>query len=136
MNIVMDTNVIASAIYFGGKPLQFVTLALSNEIHPFVTESIIEEYERIVDELSQKYPKHKIHLSLTDLVNGCEIVTPIREITVCRDPDDNKFIECAVEADCLYIVSGDKDLLAVEQFEDIEILTVSEFFERYYKEKI
>ena len=56
-------------------------------------------------------------------------------IEACRDPDDNKFIECAIDNRCIYIVSGDKDLLVLEQYEDIGILTVSEFLEQYEKKR-
>lgn len=50
---------------------------------------------------------------------------------VCRDPDDNKFIACAVDADAVYIVSGDNDLLTVRQYGKIEIVTAAEFCEKY-----
>ena len=52
-------------------------------------------------------------------------------IQVCRDPDDDKFIECAVDAQCIYIVSGDKDLLAVNRYNGIKIVTVADFFNKY-----
>ena len=52
-------------------------------------------------------------------------------INVCRDPDDNKFIACAVDAKAIYIVSGDKDLLSVENYDEIEIVTARDFYERY-----
>ena len=51
---------------------------------------------------------------------------------MCRDKDDNKFLECASQAKCIYIVSGDKDLLSIEKFEDIEIINVAQFFERFF----
>ena len=48
-----------------------------------------------------------------------------------RDPDDDKFLGCAKDAKALYIVSGDKDLLVLEKFENIEIITAKEFWEKY-----
>ena len=48
-----------------------------------------------------------------------------------RDPDDDKFIDCAVDAKCLYIVSGDKDLTLLKNYKDIQIVTVAEFFSQY-----
>ena len=50
------------------------------------------------------------------------VVEPSTCVSVCRDPDDDMFIECAIEAECVYIVSGDKDLLSIEQYEGIQIL--------------
>jgi len=52
-------------------------------------------------------------------------------IHVCRDPDDDKFISCAVDGKCVYIVSGDNDLLVLKDYEGIEIITVAQFFERF-----
>ena len=52
-------------------------------------------------------------------------------VKVCRDPDDDKFINCALDSKSLYIVSGDKDLLTIEKYEDIEIITAAEFCKRY-----
>ena len=48
-----------------------------------------------------------------------------------KAPDDNKFIECAVDAKCLYIVSGDKDLLSLGSYDKVQIVTVTEFFRQY-----
>ena len=53
------------------------------------------------------------------------------DIHVCRDPDDDKFISCAVDGKCIYIVSGDNDLLAMEAFDGIEIITVADFLKRF-----
>lgn len=57
------------------------------------------------------------------------IIKTTSSIDVCRDPDDNKFIECAIDGGCLYVVSGDKDLLTVEQYRDVRIMTVAEFLD-------
>lgn len=51
---------------------------------------------------------------------------------MCRDPDDDKFTSCAVDGKCIYIVSGDNDLLVLKDYEGIEIITVAQFFERFY----
>ena len=50
---------------------------------------------------------------------------------MCRDPDDDKFISCAVDEKCLYIVSADNDLLVLKDYKGIEIITVVKFFERF-----
>ena len=52
-------------------------------------------------------------------------------MNISRDPDDDKFIECAKDADALYIVSGDKDLLVIEEYDGIQIITAKEFCDRY-----
>lgn len=52
-------------------------------------------------------------------------------VEICRNPDDNKFLECAKDFHALYIVSGDKDLLVIEQFGNIQIVAAKDFYEKY-----
>lgn len=59
------------------------------------------------------------------------MIEPKTHIEVSRDPDDDKFIECAKDAGALYIVSGDKDLLVIEEYDGIQIITAKEFCDRY-----
>ena len=54
---------------------------------------------------------------LSPLIKTMEIIEPVTHVEICRDPDDNKFLECAKDSYALYIVSGDKDFLVIEQFE-------------------
>lgn len=133
MRIVIDTNVVASAIFFGGKPKQLIELLLQRRFDSFVTAEIIEEYHETVEYLINKYPGRKISVPLTQIVSACNIIESKSQVQVCRDPDDDKFIACAKDAKCLYIVSGDKDLLSIKEYEDIEIITVSEFFNRLFE---
>lgn len=69
---------------------------------------------------------------MTQIISACQVIERKSNVKVCRDPDDDKFISCAVDAKCFYIVSGDKDLLTLEEYEGIEIVTVAEFFERVW----
>ena len=52
-------------------------------------------------------------------------------LKVCRDPKDDKFINCAIDAKAIYIVSGDNDLLTLKNFAGVEIVTAREFYEKY-----
>ncbi len=130
MRIVIDTNVVASAIFFGGKPKQLIELLLQKQFDSYVTAEIIEEYHETIEYLFNKYPGKKISVPLTQIISACNIIEAKSNVQVCRDPDDDKFIACAKDAKCLYIVSGDKDLLTVKECEGVEIITVSEFLNR------
>lgn len=131
MKVVIDTNVVASAIFFGGKPQNLIQLAICKKIETFVSKEIVEEYKEILERLSKKYPTKAPKISLESIIPSFDFVEPSRKIEICRDPDDNKFLECATESKCLYIVSDDNDLLTLKKFEDVEIITVAQFFERY-----
>ena len=127
MRIVIDTNVVASAIFFGGKPRVLLELLLEQKLSAYVSREIAEEYQETVQELVSRYPDKPVRVPLTHILSACRMIETTSQVTVCRDPDDNKFIECAVDAKCIYIVSGDKDLLSIGQYEDIQIVTVSDF---------
>lgn len=131
MRIVLDTNVIASAIFFGGKPKEVVDLLMNDKIDCFATVEIIEEYMETVEYLREKYSKNAPRLPLFDIESKITLIESKSKLNVCRDPDDNKFIECALDAKCYYIVSGDKDLLDVKKHKSVQIVTVSEFLDLF-----
>lgn len=60
-----------------------------------------------------------------------ELVSPNRKIDACRDPKDNCFLEAAIEGNAHMIVSGDKDLLDLNEFETIKIVSTAEFLARF-----
>ena len=131
MRIVIDTNVIASAIFFGGKPEQLVEMLMQRDLVAFVSKEILQEYQATVDELAAKYPQRKVLVPLTHIAGACKIIETTSDIHICRDPDDDKFIECAVDSRSIYIVSGDKDLLDIKQYQNVKIVTVADFFKNY-----
>ena len=135
MKITIDTNVIASAIFFGGRPRQLLEELFAKNIEAVASPDILIEYRETFDELRSRYPDKPVRIPLTQIAASCKVVIPSENFHVCRDPDADKFIDCAVEGKCIYIVSSDKDLLSIEKFKDVEIITVAEFFSRYMLEK-
>lgn len=130
MRIVIDTNVLASAVFFGGKPYQLLQYIMESRVNVVASKEIVDEYEEIVLRLKQKYPAFNTKIPLQDLLARFEIIRVSSEVHVSRDPDDDKFLSCAVDGKCLYIVSGDNDLLSIGSYEGIEILTVADFLNR------
>ena len=65
--------------------------------------------------------------------NNLKSFESISDVKVCRDHDDDKFINCAIDAKAIYIVSGDNDLLTLKNFAGIEIVTAREFYDKYLK---
>ena len=93
------------------------------------TQEIIDEYQTTLDSLFQKYNGRELFFSADSIYSAMEIIPAQTRVDVCRDPDDNKFISCAIDGQCYYIVSGDKDLLTLKEYSDVKIVTVAEFFE-------
>ena len=131
MKIVIDTNVVASAIFIGGKPRQLLELLVTHKLEAFVSSEITTEYQETVAELCSKYPSKPIQLPLSTIIATMTTIEPKSDVHICRDPDDNKFLNCAIDGKCIYIVSGDKDLLSIGKHDSIQIVTVAEFFQRH-----
>lgn len=131
LKIVIDTNVVVSALFFGGKPQELLQLAITKAVESHVSPSIVGEYNEVIARITRKYPHKQGTFSIDNFISNCRLVFPSQKVEVCRDSDDNKFIECALEAQCMYIVSGDDDLLSLKQFRNIEIIRVADFFQRF-----
>jgi putative PIN family toxin of toxin-antitoxin system len=131
--IVLDTNVLLSALLFHGGSLSWLRAAWqSKAIRPLAGRDSTAELIRVLG-----YPK--FHLAdderedlLADYLPWCETVTISRppEIPNCRDPFDRAFLELALAADADALVSGDKDLLALASTFSVPILTPREFRDR------
>ena len=134
MNIVVDTNVVVSAVFFGGKPRVLLEKILLRELDAYISQEILEEYRETIDVLREKYPAKPIRVPLAQIASACKLIETKTQVGVCRDPDDDKFISCAIDSESLYIVSGDRDLLTLRQYDQIQIMTVAEFFTRVLKD--
>lgn len=131
MKIVIDTNILISGVFFGGFPKKILCSVVNKKITACATVEIINEYENIVQEMIDRKQGHFDKSILAPLIQSMEIIEPISDIKASRDPDDDKFIGCAKDAHALYIVSDDKDLLVLEQYDNIQIITAKEFCVKY-----
>jgi putative PIN family toxin of toxin-antitoxin system len=126
---ILDTNVLVSALLFTGPPSKLDPAWQSGRLRPVLSAEILEEYLHVL-----AYPKFTLtdgeirRLIEDDLL---PFVGTIRTkpliVPSLRDPDDLKFIACAMESNVRWLVSGDDDLLSLRRFESIEILSVSTF---------
>ncbi len=134
MRIVIDTNVLISGVFFGGFPRKILSAVVSQKITACATAEIINEYEEIVQEMIDRKQGHINRAVLSPLIKAMKTIEPVTHVDICRDPDDNKFLECAKDSHAFYIVSGDKDLLVIGKYENIQIVTAKVFCEKYLLE--
>lgn len=113
--------------FFGGRPKKLLELLVTRKLEAYASTEIISEYKETIEELCSHYPRKPGMLPLTIIISSMRILEPTSHIDICRDPDDNKFIECAIDGRCLYIVSGDRDLLSLKKYNDVQIVTVAKF---------
>lgn len=106
-----------------------------NQKFKFVlSKEIIEEYQRVAETLAEKFPKVDISSIIKLVTIYCEIIdTNGIEVFECEDPDDNKFIECAIASNTKLIVNGDKHLLKINGYQEIIVYKPREFVDLYLK---
>lgn len=80
--------------------------------------------------MARKYPSRLKQKLIYEVFKLFKVIIPSSEISICRDPDGNKFISCTVDAKCTYIVSGDDDLISLGNVDDITIFTPAEFLNK------
>jgi putative PIN family toxin of toxin-antitoxin system len=129
IRVLFDTNVLLSAILFGGLPGQLLSLAKKGTFRLITSLTLLDElYEKL---------RYKFRLSDADLLdtrtmleNLCEVVSTVESLHIIKDdPDDDRVLECAVAGRADYIISGDKHLLRLGEFRGIRILTIRQFMD-------
>ncbi len=128
MKIVLDTNVLISGVFWGGHPKKILEMVVKGSVKVYATESIVKEYFRIIEKIGKKNPTivNEWKMLLLDLLN---VIEATEKISICRDEYDDMFLECAVACGAKYIVSGDDDLLVLDNFRQIPIITPKKFLE-------
>ena len=132
MRVVLDTNVFISGIFFSGPPSQILKAWADQKFNLVLSQQILDEYKRVSEQLSSKFSSVDIAPIIElIIIHGLFIDTHAYNLQVCEDPDDNKFIECAVAGNCEIIISGDKHLLNLSEFQGIAILNPKKFVDKY-----
>jgi uncharacterized protein len=130
--IVVDTNVLISAILFGGKPRKILDLVISGSIECFLSTAILDELKNVLCR-----PKFGVSADacfhIVEELHGISIlVAPSVQIdAISSDPDDNRVLECAIESRADFIISGDPHLLSVGKFKNIIILSPADYLKNF-----
>lgn len=129
MKAVFDTNIVASASFWRGKPYDCLAAWARGEVSVFVSPQLLSEYFDTIEELSARYPDKPRVEWVEHLTASADLVFPSdRARGETPDPFDEMVLECALAADADYIVSGDKKhLLPLREFRGVKIITADEF---------
>lgn len=134
MLVVLDTNVVVSGAMWRGNPAIILNAWADNHFEAVASPEILEEYEEILREVGHKVGRKDFaeRWSLT-LRERIRLVEPVRKVRLCRDPDDDKFLSCALAAQAMFLVSGDKDLGVLERVGTTLIVTPGQFVREHLK---
>ena len=129
LRVVVDTNILISALGWKGNERTLVEKALKKEFIVLLSPAIFEEFSEVAKRPKFGLTDDEIDLFIDALVSGCEVVTPSEKLSIVRnDPDDDRILECAVEGKADYIITGDRHLLNLKEFKDIKIVQARKFF--------
>jgi len=132
MKIVLDANIFISALHRGGNPLSVTQRAAQGLDTLFITDDIIKEIEGVLGRPKFKYGKDDVARRIATIEGFAKKVTVSPKYLAtgaCRDPKDDKILECAHAADADCIITGDFDLLDLKEYKGIRIITVKEYLD-------
>jgi len=125
--IVLDTNVLISSILFKGELVGIVDLWKKGKIVPVVSKETFNEFRKVLEYPKFRLTKGEIKTIVEEVLPFFEIVETTVEVSgVCKDPDDDKFIACALAGAADFIVSGDKDLCDIGKYKSVKIVRASD----------
>jgi putative PIN family toxin of toxin-antitoxin system len=129
MRIVLDTNVLVSALGWDGNERAVLLDAFSEGIDMLISDSIIVEFIEVTSrDKFADIPLDKIAHFLEILMETAEIVDTKTKVTKVKDDEaDNRILECAVDGRADYVVTGDRHLLDLKKFKNINILSAGEY---------
>ncbi len=132
MRVILDTNVFISGIFFSGPPYQILKAWHEGKLHLALSPEILDEYRRVAESLVEQFPAIDVGPILELLTITAEMFSAqdLPE-SVCVDPDDDKFLACALASKSKIIVSGDRHLLQVSGFRGIRVVRPREFVDEY-----
>ncbi|MBD3334612.1 MAG: putative toxin-antitoxin system toxin component, PIN family [Candidatus Eisenbacteria bacterium] len=132
MKIVLDTNVFISGIFYRGAPHRILRAWRDRRLTIVFSPAILDEYRRVGDRLARQFPGVDVSpfLSLL-LTNGRTYSPPALPEQVCTDPEDDKFLACALAARCKTIISGDRHLVAISGYRGIKVWRPRAFVDRF-----
>lgn len=130
--VVLDTNLIISALIFGGKPEQVYKLVLERQIIGITSSILVAELTEI---LTKKFNFELIRIRQLERIirKHFKIVSPRQKLDILNDKDDNRVLEAAIEGSCSYIVTGDRELLELKKYKSIKIISSKDFLDTLYE---
>lgn len=132
MRVILDTNVFVSGVFFSGPPYRILEAWRGGKLQLVASQEILEEYQRVGETLAEQFPGVNLQ-PIIDLVTTNAEIFPNQVLpeSLCEDPDDDKFIACALAGRCRVIISGDRHLLKVSGFRGLTVMSPRRFIDEY-----
>ena len=124
--VVVDTNILISALGWKGNEYKLISKAMDDKIRLYTSIDLINESKKVALRPKFNFSEEEIDEFIDALIEASEVVAPEFKLDIITDdPADNKVLECALEGEVDLIVSGDRHLLKLKGFEGIRIVRSS-----------
>ncbi len=133
LKVVLDTNILVSALLFRGELSRMVELWKSGRIVPLISKETFQELKTVLEYPKFRLTKDEIKTIIEDeILPFFEVVEDAGEVSgICKDPDDDKFISCAISASADVIVSGDKHLCELHIYKSVRIIKAADLMKMF-----
>lgn len=139
MKVVVDVNVLISALLWGGTPRKILILAQNNQISIFASPDLFQELETTLKRTKFQAKIKSLGLTVEDILDAatevlqsCPNISLDIDISQLRDIKDYHILAAAVSAQADFLITGDQDLLVLNQFAEILIMTPADFLNTYF----
>lgn len=131
LKLILDTNTIISAFFWEGNEAELFRKIEQGKASLFISKEILKEIKDVINRPKFKDTITKSKITPEQIIQKIILISHIvigknLNINLCRDPKDDKFLECGEHAKADYIVSGDKDLLVLKNYKNLKIIKTSE----------
>jgi len=130
MKVVLDTNIFFSSFYWAGNPRKVFDRVTKGLDELFITDGILNEIASVMNR--KKYYKVSVNdiNEYVKIIESYSIKITLNDIPeISRDLDDNKILQCAVDGNCDFIVTGDDDLLVLKEYKNIKIIKPKDYLD-------
>ncbi len=133
--VVLDSNVLISAIMFGGTPGRVLNLVIAGTVRCGISLPILDEVREVLQRPKFGFTAEQALVIVEELHGLCQLVVPTSRVrAVPSDPDDDMVLECALAVQADAIVSGDSHLLNLGCYRGVRILSPADFLTELHAE--
>ena len=133
LKVVLDTNILVSALLFRGELSRIVELWKEGRLIPVISKETFRELKAVFEYPKFRLTKDEIRTLIEEeILPFFEVVEVAEEVRgICIDPDDDKFISCAISVSADFIVSGDKHLCGLHIYKSVRIIKAADLMKLF-----
>lgn len=136
MKLIIDTNVFVSGVFFSGPPFIILDAWRHGRVSLIISPDILDEYQRVGERLAAQFQGVDLEPWIELLMLKATLIdAPPLEESICVDPDDDKFLACAIASKTKLIASGDKHLLDASGYQGIIVMKPKVFVDEHLKKR-